>query len=131
MTGRGQKSSSQGRSAGEKRVPSTISHWLFDNWGSKHADGLWDAFQKGLTGYLEIEPDYGQIIAAGGHLDDDIVLQSGVIPDADTGMDDQGWEHHPAVELELGQPRRAYMAAVGDAGGHEIGAWDWFIYPGL
>ncbi|GEM_PF-2936850 len=91
---------------------------------------LWAAFQKGLTGYLGIEPDYGQIIAAGGHLDYDIVLQSGVIPDANTSMDDQGWEHHPSVELELGQPRRAYMAAVGDADGHEIGAWDWFIYPG-
>jgi len=42
MTGRGQKSSSQGRSAGEKRLPSTISHWRFDNWGLKHAHELHD-----------------------------------------------------------------------------------------
>lgn len=90
---------------------------------------LWVALQKGLTGYLGVEPDYGQIIAGGGHLDYNIAIQSGIIPDADTSVDEDGnnWERATVV-LTLGEPKQAYMASVGNAAGHETGAWDWFKY---
>ncbi|GAB4345676.1 MAG: hypothetical protein Kow0089_22910 [Desulfobulbaceae bacterium] len=89
---------------------------------------LWVAVTPGVTLYLAVVPDANQLRDMGASgLDYDLTLESAVLPDAATSMDEDAYQD-ATVGLQLDQPRWIYLAAVGDENGRERGSWDWFRY---